>query len=798
MSLALALTALGLATCAVADQVDLVSPDTVEGREWRLMQGARQPEVVPDPERPGETLIRLPYDMGANDERAAWDIDLPAGMVGLGRFEAEMLVDKPNLARGISIYFQSDPGWLGAWMGSTPRSGETWRHLRWNRSDMSAEGSAPWGKIRAIRISIWKQADGSGALLLRRVTGFSGGVAVVRPAWAMEQASDETERLSQWSEGTVDLLESVGVTVAEIEATALGAEALAGVRVAILPYDPELAPGAEESLAAYVGAGGKLVVFYCAPATVLSLVGVEATEYLRNEAGTSEDFESIRFEPDAIAGMPESIRQDSWNVYAPRALREDAKTLGWWESNDGQLGEPAFILSDTGAFVGHVLTSRDRARKAAFLRALVGHFAPEIWPESYATERLAAVAVGPYADEATLSASVRASEVPQALRALERGLATLNEADAAARTEHWVRASQTLAEARERLMEAYALSLPSRPNEFRAVWCHSAFGVADWGWERSIETLADSGFTAIFPNMLWAGLAYYPSEYLPVYGEIGERGDQIAQCLEAAHARGIEVHVWKVNHMLGDAPEGFVERLRAEGRLQLDAEGNEVTSPGRWLCPSQQANFELERDSMLEVVRNYDVDGIHFDYIRYPSIEGCYCDRCRRAFEERLGHPVENWPADVLDRESQTHVEWLEFRRANINRLVEAVAEGARAIRPDVKVSAAVFGHWPSARDSIGQDWVQWIENGWLDFVCPMDYIPDHRDFEALVEVQEGWVAGRVPMYPGIGAHSLKPDGVAAQVEIAREHAPGFIVFNYNQELAEECLPLLRLGATSR
>ena len=41
----------------------------------------------------------------------------------------------------------------------------------------------------------------------------------------------------------------------------------------------------------------------------------------------------------------------------------------------------------------------------------------------------------------------------------------------------------------------------------------------------------------------------------------------------------------------------------------------------------------LERDAMLEVATNYDVDGIHFDYIRYPASDHCYCDGCRTRFE---------------------------------------------------------------------------------------------------------------------------------------------------------------------
>ena len=66
-------------------------------------------------------------------------------------------------------------------------------------------------------------------------------------------------------------------------------------------------------------------------------------------------------------------------------------------------------------------------------------------------------------------------------------------------------------------------------------------------WDRFDYMLADAGFTAILPNMLWGGVAFYPSKVLPVAADVATRGDQIAECLAAAKKYGIEVHVWKVN-----------------------------------------------------------------------------------------------------------------------------------------------------------------------------------------------------------------------------------------------------------
>ena len=78
------------------------------------------------------------------------------------------------------------------------------------------------------------------------------------------------------------------------------------------------------------------------------------------------------------------------------------------------------------------------------------------------------------------------------------------------------------------LLRAWCRMPSPHTPEHRAFWCHSAFGVTGMDWDQAIKTLADNGFTAILPNMLWGGVAFYPSEVLPAYADLATRGDQIA------------------------------------------------------------------------------------------------------------------------------------------------------------------------------------------------------------------------------------------------------------------------------
>jgi len=142
---------------------------------------------------------------------------------------------------------------------------------------------------------------------------------------------------------------------------------------------------------------------------------------------------------------------------------------------------------------------------------------------------------------------------------------------------------------------------------------------------------------------------------------------------------------------------------------------------------------------------------------------------------------------------------YLQFRRDNITALVEAVGEQARKIRPGVIISAAVFPDWFSARDGIGQDWRLWVQRGYLDFVCTMQYTADAERFAEMTKRACGWTEPKAVLMPGIGATlGQGPDMTLRQVLIARSQgAGGFVLFDYNQILAGEYLPLLRLGATA-
>ena len=203
----------------------------------------------------------------------------------------------------------------------------------------------------------------------------------------------------------------------------------------------------------------------------------------------------------------------------------------------------------------------------------------------------------------------------------------------------------------------------------------------------------------------------------------------------------------------------------------------------------------------MELATEYDVDGVQFDYLRYAWKDQCVCKTCRERFEAETGVQVANWPQQVLS--GSLRGKFLDWRREKVTSLLRTVRQKLKEKAPDCALSAAVFINWESHRDTFGQDWKQWIDEGLVDFVCPMTYTGDLEKFSGWVEKQERWAGDKAPVAMGIGPFAdidtpIDPQGVLDEIQIARAlGCEGFVIFNYNEKLAREYLPLLALGATS-
>ena len=616
--------------------------------------------------------------------------------------------------------------------------------------------------------------------------------------------ADDTKTVKVSVKVVERFLAAEGIKFDRVSEKAVARGALENRAVAVLPYNPNPNEETIAGLEKFVKRGGKLFVCYTLPERLGKLLGFKPGKWQRGKR--PGHFAEIRFDGSiGITGMPPSLKQASWNIATAEPAGHNARVVArWHDDQEKPTGEPAMLISDRGAFLTHIILDNDPRVKQKMLLAVLGRLAPSVWEQAYGARLKGIGQVGHCRSLDELADYIKANRVKagdgphKAAAELKAAQKLLAKAELQYGRKSYHDAVASVDKAHGLLGHAYLLSQPSPAVEARGWWCHSGTGPYPGDWDRTLKELSESGFNMVFPNMLWGGAAHYPSDILPRSEVHGKYGDQIFQCLAAAKKYGIEMHVWKVNYCLSHhAPKSFVEKLRRQGRTQVSIDGQ----PKDWLCPSHPENFKLEVASMIEVVEKYDVDGVHFDYIRYPDGGHCYCDGCRKRFEADSGRKIENWPADCHG--GSRHAEYRDWRTRQIARLVAAVHGQAKKIRKGVKISAAVFGSYPACRDSVGQDWVRWAKAGYVDFLCPMDYTDSDRSFRALIENQLRLLDGCVPIYPGIGATatrgSLSAARVVGQIQHARAlGAGGFMIFNLSEPAIKTIAPGFGLGAGRR
>lgn len=778
--------------------VTLDYPDDAAARAaWKPIEKTPPVEMA---ELDGRKTLKLPCNFtGVKTDRVYWDLSTRLDLTFARGVQFQVYCTDLTPINYCTLYLHSGKGWYSAHF--SPSESEKWTTCTLRKSEFRTE-DAPggWGGVDTIRISVWRGGQTDSSVYLRdfSILGGRGEVALLRAEALARNNPAEAKSALELAEEMGARLESLGVDYSDVSDLDLSAAALMGKTLVILPHNPQLSDAAAEVLAKYLQGGGKMLCFYALPNRLAPVVGIEPGTFMRQKH--DGQFACIRpADKSSISGLPAATEQNSWNIMAARPMEGRGRVTAWWYDRDGNSTNlPAIVESNNCMVMTHVMLADHPGGKSRLLMAMMGRLVPELWRQ-VAQARVEQIGrVGPYKDLADARRRTGLLKGLQLSAVNKMDEAETLEADAKSliSNNQFAEAVETARKANEAVVTACCMARKAAPNEYRAFWCHSAFGVQGMEWDAAVKLLADNGFNVILPNMLWGGCAFFESNVLPVVAEVKTRGDQIAACLAACKRNGVACHVWKVNWNLGwNAPKDFVDRMRNENRLQRNFAGKEEP----WLCPSNPANQQLEIDAMVEVAARYAVDGIHFDYIRYPGNEYCFCPGCRERFEKVLGQKVARWPADVR-RDDALREKWNDFRRGNITAVVAAVSERARKVRPGIKISAAVFSNWAVDRDGVAQDWKLWCEKGYVDFVCPMDYTANSGQFATWVSRQKQW-AGKAGCYPGIGVSCWGGKGdiftLLEQIDIVRKAGMGgFTIFNYDVRTARDYLPLCGMGIT--
>lgn len=338
-----------------------------------------------------------------------------------------------------------------------------------------------------------------------------------------------------------------------------------------------------------------------------------------------------------------------------------------------------------------------------------------------------------------------------------------------------------------------AQPLPQVEREFRAAWIATVDNI-DFPTKRtlseaeqkaelvaSVELAKRLRLNALIFQVRPATDAVYASEHEPwseyLTGQMGKAQsfDPLAFLIAEAHKHGILVHAWfnpyRALHPAGKTiSEGHVSRTKPEIVRQYVRY--------MWLDPTEPEAKRHSLNVILDVVRRYDIDGVHFDDYFYPYAE-----------KDDAGNNVEfpdtaNWEKYKASRGKLSRGDW---RRSHVNDFIESVGREVKKIKPQVMYGISPFGIWKpmperqivgfDAYEGLYADSRKWLQDGTVDYLAPQLYWETGRQnlsFPVLLEWWKEQNTKRRHIWPGIATYRIgrpeySADMIAGQIGFTRK-----------------------------
>ncbi len=339
--------------------------------------------------------------------------------------------------------------------------------------------------------------------------------------------------------------------------------------------------------------------------------------------------------------------------------------------------------------------------------------------------------------------------------------------------------------------------------------------------EAMVLAAARAKITHLYLQVYRGGRTWYASTLAddePYRRALTSQGyDPLQFALGLAHSKGLRVHAWMNLFNLGNhrdgpvparlGPSAVIRDHRGRSLLDYansrppgdDGKRDMLDSPGYWLDPGDLQVQAALAALIQELVSRYPtLDGVHFDYIRYPyavpivpgsgysnGLDFGYGERSVARFRAETG-----LSAFAAKDDPAVARRWDDWRREQLNHFLRQVRGQLKRLRQNVVLSAALLP-WPDrAYLSAYQDWRLWLEEGLLDQGIVMNYNRDSR-LASHLSRQAVAFRGRSKLFVGLAAYALldQPDLLALQVRDARRQgADGVVLFSYDNLLRRERL----------
>jgi len=297
---------------------------------------------------------------------------------------------------------------------------------------------------------------------------------------------------------------------------------------------------------------------------------------------------------------------------------------------------------------------------------------------------------------------------------------------------------------------------PAVKREFRGVWVATVANI-DWPskpglspeaqkkeWDAICDRCVELKLNAVIFQVRPMCDALYKSDLEPWSGFLsGTPGkdpgyDPLTYAIEVAHRRGLELHAWFNPYRAwapsakGDVPDSHVRKAHPDWAKEYGKH--------YWLNPTNPEVWKHSLAVIRDVVKRYDVDGVHMDDYFYPYPE-------QDAAKKEIPFPDDDtWEKYQKGGGKLARDDW---RRDAVNQFVKELYEQVHAEKTWVKVGISPFGNWrpgnPKGIEGFDQhgklyaDAKLWLNEGWVDYYTPQLYWPIGQEKQSYPKLLEWW-----------------------------------------------------------
>src|SRR5690606_5256605 len=298
-----------------------------------------------------------------------------------------------------------------------------------------------------------------------------------------------------------------------------------------------------------------------------------------------------------------------------------------------------------------------------------------------------------------------------------------------------------------------------------------------------LDLLKENNFNAVIFQARPSADALYDSPYEPwSYFLTGETGkapypyyDPLKFWIEEAHKRGLELHVWLNPYRAHHSSGGKISSKSMV--YKMSDQIVRLKNGMYWFDPASQATQDHVSEIVMDIVRRYDIDGIHFDDYFYPyaSYNG------GADFPDQKSFDAYKSSGGTLSKS--------DWRRENVNLFIKRIYTEIKAEKNYVKFGISPFGIWKpgypygvsglSQYDELYADAKLWLNEGWIDYFTPQLYWPidaPRQSFTALLQWWESENTHERHVWPGLNTVEIKsadkPAEIVRQIELTRQLVP--------------------------